>query len=61
VIFGGQIMTYKTNENHFYFFWIKINDMDKENLLPVSMRKIVEGVYKNDDPVTEQRGITPSP
>jgi hypothetical protein len=22
--------------------------MDKENLLPISMRKIVEGVYKNN-------------
>jgi hypothetical protein len=40
-------MKIQSKENHLDFYWIKINDMDKENLLPVSVRKIVEGVYKN--------------
>jgi len=38
----------KSKENHLDIFWIKINDMEKENLLPKSIRKIVEGVYKNN-------------
>jgi ADP-ribose pyrophosphatase YjhB (NUDIX family) len=40
-------MKIQSKENHLDIYWIKINDMDKENLLPVSMRKIVEGAYKN--------------
>jgi hypothetical protein len=41
-------MEIKSKENHLDIYWIKINDMDKENLLPISMRKIIESVYKND-------------
>jgi 8-oxo-dGTP pyrophosphatase MutT (NUDIX family) len=41
-------MEIKSNENHLEFYWIKINDMEKENLLPESMRTIVESVYRNN-------------
>jgi ADP-ribose pyrophosphatase YjhB (NUDIX family) len=41
-------MEIKSKENHLEFYWIKINEMDKENLLPNSMRKIVESVYNNN-------------
>ena len=42
-------MKIQSKENHLDIYWIKINDMDKENLLPISMRKIVEGVYKKNN------------
>ncbi|MDR2516291.1 MAG: NUDIX domain-containing protein [Spirochaetaceae bacterium] len=38
----------KSKENHLEFYWIKIVDMGKENLLPESIRKIVESIYKNN-------------
>ena len=41
-------MEINSKENHLEIYWIKINDIEKENLLPVSMRKMIEGVYKNN-------------
>ncbi|MDR2942393.1 MAG: NUDIX domain-containing protein [Treponema sp.] len=38
----------KSKENHLDIYWIKINDMEKENLLPISMRKIIKSIYKKD-------------
>jgi 8-oxo-dGTP pyrophosphatase MutT (NUDIX family) len=38
----------KSKENHLDIYWIRINDMEKENLLPISIRKMVESVYKNN-------------
>jgi 8-oxo-dGTP pyrophosphatase MutT (NUDIX family) len=38
----------KSKENHLEFYWIKINDMEKENLLPESIRKMVESIFKNN-------------
>jgi ADP-ribose pyrophosphatase YjhB (NUDIX family) len=37
----------ESKEDHLTFYWIKINDMEKENLLPKSMKEIVESIYKN--------------
>jgi ADP-ribose pyrophosphatase YjhB (NUDIX family) len=37
----------KSKENHLKFYWIKINDIEKENLLPYSMREIVKSIYEN--------------
>jgi 8-oxo-dGTP pyrophosphatase MutT (NUDIX family) len=41
-------MEIKSKEKHLEFYWIKINEMEKENLLPNGMRKIIESVLKND-------------
>jgi 8-oxo-dGTP pyrophosphatase MutT (NUDIX family) len=41
-------MEIKSKENHLKFYWIKIKEMKKENLLPVSMRKVVESIYENN-------------
>jgi 8-oxo-dGTP pyrophosphatase MutT (NUDIX family) len=41
-------MEIKSKENHLDFYWIKINNIEKENLLPISIRKIIEGVYKKN-------------
>jgi len=38
----------KSKESHLNIYWIKIDDIEKENLLPISMRKMVESVYKNN-------------
>jgi ADP-ribose pyrophosphatase YjhB (NUDIX family) len=41
-------MEIKSKENHLNFYWIKINDIEKENLLPKPMRKIVESIYNGN-------------
>jgi ADP-ribose pyrophosphatase YjhB (NUDIX family) len=41
-------MEIKSKENHLEFYWIKIDDMKKENLLPESIRKMVKSIYKNN-------------
>ena len=41
-------MEINSKENHLEFYWIKINDIEKENILPISMRKMIEGIYKNN-------------
>jgi 8-oxo-dGTP pyrophosphatase MutT (NUDIX family) len=38
----------ESKENHLDFYWIKINDMEKENLLPKSMKEIVKSIYKDN-------------
>jgi 8-oxo-dGTP pyrophosphatase MutT (NUDIX family) len=40
-------MEIKSKEKHLDFYWIKINETEKYNLLPYSMRKIIEGIYTN--------------
>jgi ADP-ribose pyrophosphatase YjhB (NUDIX family) len=41
-------MEIKSKESHLEIYWIKINDMEKENLLPYSMRKIVKNIYNKN-------------
>jgi ADP-ribose pyrophosphatase YjhB (NUDIX family) len=38
----------KSKENHLEIYWIKINNMEKENLLPYSMRTIIQNIQKNN-------------
>jgi ADP-ribose pyrophosphatase YjhB (NUDIX family) len=40
-------MEIKSKEEHLNFYWIKTNDVEKENLLPYSIRTIVESIYNN--------------
>ncbi|MNO04936.1 hypothetical protein D3C81_2261360 [compost metagenome] len=37
----------ESKESHLEFYWIPINGMDRHNLLPQPMRKIIEN-YIND-------------
>ena len=39
----------KSKENHLELYWIKISEMEKENLLPYSMRKIIENIHKKNN------------
>jgi 8-oxo-dGTP pyrophosphatase MutT (NUDIX family) len=41
-------MEIKSKENHLEIFWIKIDEMEKNNLLPISMREIVKEIKNND-------------
>ena len=41
-------MEIASQENHLVFYWIRIEDMEKENLLPVSVRTMVKSVYENN-------------
>jgi 8-oxo-dGTP pyrophosphatase MutT (NUDIX family) len=44
-------MEIKSKENHLEIFWLKISEveMEEENLLPYSMRKIVNNVYNKNN------------
>jgi ADP-ribose pyrophosphatase YjhB (NUDIX family) len=35
----------KSKEKHIEFYWINIEDMEKENFLPISVRKIIMNKY----------------
>ena len=39
----------KSKENHLELYWTKISEMEKENLLPYSMRKIIENIHKKNN------------
>jgi 8-oxo-dGTP pyrophosphatase MutT (NUDIX family) len=41
-------MEIKSREKHLEFYWIKIGDMEKENVLPFSIRKVIQNIYKNN-------------
>ena len=43
---GGHL---EFKENHLELCWIKISEMEKENLLPYSMRKIIENIHKRNN------------
>jgi ADP-ribose pyrophosphatase YjhB (NUDIX family) len=40
-------MEIKSKEKHLEFYWIKINDIEKENLLPYSMSEIIKNISQN--------------
>ena len=42
-------MEINSKEEHLEIYWIKIKDMEKENLLPYSMREIIEDVYNKNN------------
>lgn len=35
----------KSKEEHLEIYWIKIDDMEKENILPYSMREIIKNIH----------------
>jgi len=42
-------MEINSKEKHLDIYWINIKEMEKENLLPYSMRKMVENIYKKNN------------
>jgi ADP-ribose pyrophosphatase YjhB (NUDIX family) len=40
-------MEIKSKENHLELYWIKINDVEKENLLPHSIRALIHNIHNN--------------
>ena len=41
----------QSKENHIKFYWIEAKDMEKENFLPKSMRKIIENMFANKNQI----------
>jgi 8-oxo-dGTP pyrophosphatase MutT (NUDIX family) len=44
-------MEIKSKENHLELYWIKINEMENENLLPYSMRTIIKNIYNKNNEI----------
>ena len=42
-------MEIKSKEDHLKIYWIKIDDVEKENLLPYSMRTIIQNIYDKNN------------
>ena len=44
-------MDIKSKEEHLDIYWINIKDMEKENLLPYSMRTIIENIFNKNNKI----------
>jgi len=44
-------MEIKSKEEHLDIYWINKKDMEKENLLPYSMRTIIENIYNKNNKI----------
>ena len=51
-------MEIKSKEEHLDIYWINLNNMEKENLLPYSMRTIIEKILSNNNSIEYISEIT---